>query len=89
MGKAIIIGATSGIGKAIAIRLLEEGWTVGIAGRRFGALNDIACKYDNAIPRQMDVTSPDAECTPVPSADRLGDGHGAGGLQSNSEQKNV
>lgn len=60
MGKAIIIGATSGIGKAIAIRLLEEGWTVGIAGRRFGALNDIACKYDNAIPRQMDVTSPDA-----------------------------
>ena len=32
--RAIIIGATSGIGKAITLTLLKKGWKVGIAGRR-------------------------------------------------------
>lgn len=34
MKRAIIIGATSGIGKEVAQRLLSEGWQIGIAGRR-------------------------------------------------------
>ena len=63
MGKAIIIGATSGIGKAIAIRLLEKGWTVGISGRRSDALEDIASRYERAVPQQMDITTPDAVTT--------------------------
>lgn len=34
MKKAIIIGATSGIGKEVAKLLIQDGWHVGIAGRR-------------------------------------------------------
>lgn len=60
MKTAIIIGATSGIGKAVAIRLLDKGWTVGIAGRRVGALEEIASRYERAVPRQMDITAEDA-----------------------------
>ena len=63
MGKAIIIGATSGIGRAVAIRLLEKGWTVGISGRRSDALEDIASIYERAVPLQMDITTPDAVTT--------------------------
>ena len=63
MGKAIIIGATSGIGRAVAIRLLEKGWTVGISGRRSDALEDIASRYERAVPQQMDITTPDAVTT--------------------------
>lgn len=63
MGKAIIIGATSGIGRAVAIRLLEKGWTVGISGRRSDALEDIASIYERAVPQQMDITTPDAVST--------------------------
>ena len=63
MGKAIIIGATSGIGKAIAIRLLEMGWTVGISGRRSDALEAIASQYERAVPQQMNISNPDAVAT--------------------------
>ena len=41
MKKAIIVGATSGIGKEVAILLLKEGWRIGIAGRRKEALENI------------------------------------------------
>ncbi|MBO6025549.1 MAG: SDR family NAD(P)-dependent oxidoreductase, partial [Bacteroidales bacterium] len=34
MKTAIIIGATSGLGREAAARLVAEGWKVGIAGRR-------------------------------------------------------
>ena len=40
--KAIIIGATSGLGREIAFNLLREGWHVGIAGRRDELLKEIA-----------------------------------------------
>ena len=40
MKTAIIIGATSGIGREVAIRLVKEGWKVGITGRRTQALED-------------------------------------------------
>ena len=63
MGKAIIIGATSGIGRAVAIRLLEKGWTVGISGRRSDALEAIASQYERAVPQQMNITTPDAVTT--------------------------
>ena len=34
MKRAIIIGATSGIGREVAKQLLLQGWRLGIAGRR-------------------------------------------------------
>ena len=37
MKKAIVIGATSGIGRETAVRLVEEGWEVGVSGRRIEA----------------------------------------------------
>ena len=37
---AIVTGAGSGIGKASAIRLLEDGWRVVFTGRRLEALRE-------------------------------------------------
>ena len=34
MKRAIIIGATSGIGEEVAKLLIQQGWHIGIAGRR-------------------------------------------------------
>ncbi len=45
MKKVIIIGATSGIGKALAIRYLKAGHLVGITGRRAHLLDEIKHHY--------------------------------------------
>lgn len=60
--KAIIIGATSGIGREIAFRLLREGWTAGLAGRRFDALQSVQDEFGKQRVHiaAMDVTRPDA-----------------------------
>ena len=60
--RAIIIGATSGIGKQLAINLLQDAWVVGVAGRREAELlalreNFGAEKVKIAV---MDVTQPSA-----------------------------
>ena len=39
--KAIIIGASSGIGKGISLRLLEKGYKIGISARRKERLDEI------------------------------------------------
>ena len=49
MKKAIIIGGTSGIGRALAEKLVRENWTVGITGRRENLLNEIKAKSENQI----------------------------------------
>ena len=38
MKRAIVIGASSGIGKEVAQNLINEGWTVGLAARRDGLM---------------------------------------------------
>ena len=60
--QAIIIGATSGIGRAVALRLLDEGWRVAITGRRTERLAVIEERYgsDRVVVRSMDVTLPSA-----------------------------
>ena len=55
MKRAIIIGATSGIGKEVAQRLLSEGWQIGIAGRRQSALED----FRQIAPEQIKIQSLD------------------------------
>lgn len=56
MKKALIIGATSGIGKALAEILLRNGYTVGITGRREAMLQTVAAAYaDRVFINRMDV----------------------------------
>ena len=55
--KAIIVGATSGIGRSVTEVLLERGWQVGIAGRRIEVLQEMQRKDLNIIAtQQIDVT---------------------------------
>ncbi|MDY8137693.1 SDR family NAD(P)-dependent oxidoreductase [Aquimarina sp. 2201CG5-10] len=49
MKKAIVIGATSGIGKSLAEKLMEHNWTVGITGRRIELLEEIKEKFNNKV----------------------------------------
>ncbi len=61
MSRAIIIGATSGIGRETAVRLINEGWEVGIAGRRIDALEALKDEFGQAVHfAAMDVTKPEA-----------------------------
>lgn len=47
--KALIIGATSGIGKALAIKFVENGTKVVIAGRRKENLDEFAQEYGSEM----------------------------------------
>lgn len=61
MKRAIIIGATSGIGKEVARLLLQQGWYIGIAGRRTEALEALQTDSPKQVEIQrMDVTAEDA-----------------------------
>jgi len=60
---AIVTGAGSGIGRACALGLLAEGWTVGLVGRRADALQATADAAGSASGRAMllscNVAQPD------------------------------
>lgn len=56
MKRAIVIGASSGIGREVALRLKEEGWTLGVAARRVKLLQEM----DDVEVEQIDVTQEDA-----------------------------
>lgn len=60
---AIIIGATSGLGRGVAESLAAEGWQLGIAGRRVEALEELRDKFgsERISIAQMDVT--ESGCT--------------------------
>ena len=61
MKKAIVIGATSGIGRETAVRLVDEGWEVGVSGRRIEALEAFREEYGEGVHiKQMDVTQENA-----------------------------
>ena len=55
--KVLIIGATSGIGKALATKLVENGTKLIIAGRREENLSAFAQEYgrDNVKTKVMDI----------------------------------
>ena len=57
MRKAIIIGATSGIGKGLAEKLANENYMVGITGRRTELLDELKSqKPDLFYPKIFDIT---------------------------------
>jgi NADP-dependent 3-hydroxy acid dehydrogenase YdfG len=66
--RAIVIGASSGIGREVAKLLIQEGWTLGVAARRVEMLQDIG----NVEVEQIDVTSVDAPARLRSLIERLG-----------------
>ncbi|MFE3829892.1 SDR family oxidoreductase [Streptomyces sp. NPDC059092] len=61
---AVVTGAGSGIGRACALGLLADGWTVVLAGRREDALKETAAlagpAAERALPVPADITDADA-----------------------------
>ena len=61
---AIVTGAGSGIGRAAAVALLQEGYQVGLAGRRSEALDETIARAGEAGSRALavptDVADPDS-----------------------------
>ena len=51
-----ITGASSGIGKALAIKFAENGWTVAVSARRQNLLNELKQINQNIYPFPLDVT---------------------------------
>lgn len=59
--RAIVMGATSGLGMETARILAARGWLVGIAGRRSEQLEALAREHTNMVSyRAIDVNDPDA-----------------------------
>jgi NAD(P)-dependent dehydrogenase (short-subunit alcohol dehydrogenase family) len=71
MATALITGASSGLGKEAAKRLLREGYTVYVAARRLEQMDDL--KALGAITLKMDITQ-DADV--VAAVARITQGHG-------------
>lgn len=68
MSKAIIVGASSGIGLEVARLFIQRGWTIGVAARRLDLLQTIGA----ADVEQIDVTSADAPDKLMQLVERLG-----------------
>ena len=54
--RAIVVGASSGIGREVARLLIADGWTVGVAARRLERLKELGAVAEE----QIDVTREDA-----------------------------
>ena len=61
---AIVTGAGSGVGKAVTLALLREGYTVALAGRRPEPLQQViaeaALPADRTLAISTDVANPDS-----------------------------
>lgn len=71
--RVIIVGATSGIGREVAVQLRNKGWLIGVAGRRLEALQALKAE----APEQTEILAMDVTCPEAPAllqtlADRMG-----------------
>ncbi len=61
MKKVIIVGASSGIGRALAILFARQNWMVGVTGRRKELLDELYDLYpEQVVPLAFDNTKEDA-----------------------------
>ena len=66
MPSAIVTGATSGIGRALAVELARRGWDLAVTARRESLLAEVAgeigCEWPSrrVVVRLLDVTDPGA-----------------------------
>ncbi|MDO4820263.1 MAG: SDR family NAD(P)-dependent oxidoreductase [Prevotella sp.] len=76
MKKAVVMGATSGIGKEVCRLLLMDGWTLGLAARseeRLALLcDDFGFAKDRIKTAVIDITSVDADRMMLQLADDIG-----------------
>ena len=56
----VITGASSGIGRATAVKFLKAGWHVGLLARRQERLEEVAAKHERAVVLAADVTDASA-----------------------------
>ena len=71
--KAIIVGASSGIGREVARLLLSDGWHLGVAARREEPLQELKAMAPERVEvMTIDVTSSDAEERLLGLVERLG-----------------
>ena len=73
MRKAIVIGASSGLGNEVARLLLEQGWTLGVAARRLEPLELLRETAPERVQTQvLDVTREDAPAALQELIDKVG-----------------
>ncbi len=71
--KAIIVGASSGIGQEVAKQLLVKGWTLGVAARREEPLKALQAEAPDRVQvMTIDVTASDADQRLLAFIERLG-----------------
>ena len=72
MKKAIVVGASSGIGHEVARLLIAQGWAVGVAARRIDKLTDLqAMAPERVYTAQIDVNNEDAETSLLQLIERM------------------
>lgn len=73
MKRAIVIGASSGIGMEVSKLLIADGWDVGVAARRIEPLETLrGISPEHVMTAQIDVTATDAPQRLLALIDRMG-----------------
>ena len=73
MKRAIVIGASSGLGMEVSKLLLADGWSLGVAARRTDALQEIKeINPANVETASIDITDEDASQHLMELIDRIG-----------------
>jgi short-subunit dehydrogenase len=71
MKKAIVIGASSGIGREIAKGLLKIDYKVAVTARRINLLNELQHEFgEQCVAKQMDITHFESTISTVPKASK-------------------